>query len=152
MVPIDRNIKEIAPGEYEAKYFSKKTSKYVEAPILPETVALLEKWEYRFNRIDLSNTNQKLKKIARIAGLTETTELIQNNQPVRVPVWRKISTHAGRRYFAQLLNASEVSDYTIQQVVGHSAVKMTREHYIQFDPARGKNEVRKALKASLTKT
>lgn len=112
------------PGGYILTVFTQKTGIKVSIPISPKVLAILAKHD---NQTPKVITNQKfneyLKKLAKLAGLTDLVQTARTQGGLRVTRTLEkrelITTHTARRSFATNAYKAGVSTIDIMKMTGH---------------------------------
>lgn len=113
-----------------------------------KAVAILEKWKYRLPKFKNDYCNERIKIIAKNAGLDITLEKVRfsgNERKVSIlPQWKMLTTHVARRTFARHWvdvggDLSKLSKY-----LGHSTVQQTSD-YVGYDTKEVNDELKKVM-------
>jgi integrase/recombinase XerD len=113
--------------------FYKKTRKKVNVALIPDALAIIEKYseshENTLPVISNQKMNDYLKEIGKMAGIIDKVEKYRyvNNEPVLeyVPKWKLISCHVARHTFATQSISRGVAAAVVQKLLGHSSIKTT---------------------------
>lgn len=100
-----------------------KTDEVYFLPWLPEAAAIADKYNYHFEHITNQKYNSYLKEIAAITNID-----------------KKLSTHVGRKTFAQMMIDRGYSAEAVSRMVGHASFNMTQKHYAKIGAVRIINE------------
>jgi len=95
-------------------------------PLFRQSLDLLEKLNYRIDRIANGNYNAYLKEIALICGID-----------------KRVTTHTSRKTFGNLLLGKGVSLEVVSSMLGHSSTKTTLNYYVDISEKRISEEIRK---------
>ena len=111
-----KNIIRKFDNELWIDMFRQKTKKQISIPLLPKAVKIIEKYEHE-NRLLPKISNQKfnsyLKEIAEIIGIE-----------------KRLTHHIPRKTFATtVLLYNDVSIEIVSELLGHSKISTTQEHY-----------------------
>lgn len=115
-----------SPGAAYLKGKRNKTNEIYFLPWCEEAKALADKYNYRFEPITNQKYNSYLKEIAAITGID-----------------KKLSTHVGRKTFAQRMIDKGYSAEAVSRMVGHASFNMTQKHYARIGEQRIVNETLK---------
>lgn len=100
-------------NEYWIEMYRQKTSSKISIPLLPKAKLLLEKYGNSLPKISNQKFNSYLKEIADIVGLD-----------------KKLTHHVARKTFATtVLLYNGVSMEVVSELLGHSRLQVTQEHY-----------------------
>lgn len=106
-----------------------KTGSYVSIPVTKAMKKILDKYPDSFPKLDINlNTyNDKIKKIAELAGLTESISTIETkggkSKKVTMPLYKLVSSHTARRTYATVMFKLGIPTSLIMAVTGHKAEK-----------------------------
>ncbi|TFD93007.1 hypothetical protein E2605_18000 [Dysgonomonas capnocytophagoides] len=106
-----------------------KTDQGFISVLLPEALAILEKYNYSLPRI----SNQKYNDYLKLVGLYATEEVIDEitkEKKVKT-IRKKLTTHVARHTFGTYLINKGVPLETVARTMGHSNIKMT-QHYAKL--------------------
>ena len=97
--------------------YRKKTSKNLSVPLLPRAISIIEKYKSEksnvFPRMSNQKVNSYLKEIADIVGIN-----------------KRITHHVARKTFAStILLYNDVPIEIVSELLGHSSIKITQQHY-----------------------
>lgn len=111
-------------GKELIQYFSQKTGTKSVVPVHKMVKIILEKNHYDFGKpFSYQHYNYYLKKIAKIADLTDSVRVICTEGGNRVEraigKYRKISSHTARRTFASLAELAKIDRPSIMKITGH---------------------------------
>lgn len=85
-------------GKHFFKVLTQKTKETIIVPLNPVLLAIMRKYETNFNKLPKSISaqkfNERIKKVAKIVGLTEKGRLSTN---MELELWQTISSHCARR-------------------------------------------------------
>jgi integrase len=116
--------------------YQRKTGTKVAIPCNGPMKAILGKYNYQLPHLDDHLINRLIKEIARMAGLTESVEIMTTKGGVRKRVryekWQLVHSHTARRTGATLMYLAGVDLYDIMRVTGHSSPLMLKK-YIKAD-------------------
>lgn len=116
---------------------TQKTGERVEIPIHGLLREILEKYEYDFSPIVISNQkfNDYVKMLCEKAEITEMVEVVRYMKGVKkyevVPKWKLISSHTGRRTFITISILAGIPLPIIQEITGHKKLT-TIQNYIKI--------------------
>lgn len=114
----------------------KKTGAKVAIPCNAPMKEILVKYDYQLPHLNDHLINRLIKEIARMAGLTQTVEIVTTKGGVRrhVPYekWQLVHSHTARRTGATLMYLAGVDLYDIMKVTGHTSPAMLKK-YIKAD-------------------
>jgi site-specific recombinase XerD len=133
-----------------------KTGAIVTIPILPVVDAILKKYN---NVLPKSITNQKtneyLKEVCQLVGLTERIEIVETRGGVKqteiFEKWQLVSTHTARRSFATNMYQMGVPSRAIMAVTGHKT-ELAFNKYIKIDGAKYADMLEDAFNKEPTQT
>jgi site-specific recombinase XerD len=133
-----------------------KTGAIVTIPILPVVDAILKKYN---NVLPKSITNQKtneyLKEVCQLVGLTERIEIVETRGGVKqteiFEKWQLVSTHTARRSFATNMYKMGVPSRAIMAVTGHKT-ELAFNKYIKIDGAKYADMLEDAFNKEPTQT
>lgn len=112
--------------------YQRKTGTKVAIPCNGPMKAILDKYNYRLPHLDDHLINRHIKEIARLAGLTESVEIMTTKGGVRKRVryekWQLVHSHTARRTGATLMYLAGVDLYDIMRVTGHSSPLMLKKY------------------------
>lgn len=108
---------------------TQKTDTEISVPLVPQAVALLEKYDYAVPRVTISEMNFKIKRICKSVPSFAKTEKVTtyngiNKEKEYLPKYDLISAHAGRKTFINRCLAKGVNPAVIAGWVGHKNLKM----------------------------
>jgi integrase len=102
-------------GMHDIKYLKGERMKTGEEYFLPwtkEALAIAEKHNYCFRSLSNQKYNAYLKEVAQILGID-----------------KKLTTHVGRKTFAQSMIDKGYSAEAVSKMMGHASFNMTQKHY-----------------------
>lgn len=108
-----------------------KTSEDFIAPFFPEARRISEKYGHNFRRISNQKYNEYLKQVGNLAKIKT-----------------KLTTHVGRKTFAQNRIDEGYSFEAVSKMIGHSNFIMTKKHYAQASGKLVHLEVTAKIKAA----
>ncbi|WP_161622723.1 tyrosine-type recombinase/integrase [Cesiribacter andamanensis] len=94
-----------------------KTGTRLTLPLLPQARRILEKWGYDLRRLKVAHNNQKLKRVAELAGLNTLIEVAKGEYK---PLYKLIGSHTARKSFVNLAASAGVPLDTIRKAITHS--------------------------------
>lgn len=103
-----------------------KTENEFYLPFMKEAKQIAEKYDYNFRPISNQKFNEYLKEIAILCSIE-----------------KKISTHVGRKTFAQKMIDSGYTAESVSKMMGHASFTMTQKHYGRISQERIQKEVLK---------
>lgn len=99
-----------------------KTGKSIYVPLVPQTKAILRKYDYRLPRIAAPTYNKRIKEACRLAGITalmEVTKLVNNRKVhTTLPKWQLISSHRAISTFITHALEADISLNNISLITG----------------------------------
>lgn len=114
----------------------KKTGARVAIPCNTSLKSILSHYDYQLPHLGDHLFNRLIKEIARMAGLTDTVEIVSTKGGVRKKVkyekWQLVHSHTARRTGATLMYLAGVDLYDIMKITGHSTPSMLKK-YIKAD-------------------
>ncbi|MBH8556725.1 hypothetical protein I7X13_01605 [Hymenobacter sp. BT442] len=118
----------------ELRLHQQKTSKWVNIPLMPRALEVLERNNYQLKAIKNNHFNQALKQIAKkIPSLQHIHTQMNYNKseaiPDSRPKWEFISTKCGRKTFTDWCFTNDVSETTVAEWLGHKSTMMVQQHY-----------------------
>lgn len=120
-------------GAQWIKMIREKTQKPVSVPLLPKAVSIIEKYldnEYLLPKISNQKFNSYLKEIAEIVGID-----------------KKLTHHTARKTFATtVLLFNDVPMEIVSELLGHSKMSITQEHYGKIVPEKVSEQMKKLQK------
>lgn len=102
----------------------KKTGEQYTIPFLPGARSIADKYDYKLPYLCNQKYNSYLKEITDILGID-----------------KKLTTHTGRKTFAQIMLDSGYSKEAITRMMGHTSFVMTERHYARIGDERVAGEV-----------
>jgi len=125
-------VKKDANQQFYLEIQMKKTARPVQIPLVSESVRLLEKHDYQFDRLSNTNFNLAIKEVGALAQMNETvkqgqykgTELLEETY-FR---YELLSAHVGRRTWATLMYQQTRDFELIRTILGHSNIEQTRKY------------------------
>ena len=103
----------------------KKTGSIISVPILPKAEQILEKYKGELPKISNQRFNSYLKEVADILG-----------------IGNKLTHHVDRKTFATtILFYNEVPMEIVSELLGHSRLQVTQQHYVRVVKTKVRNEV-----------
>jgi integrase len=132
-----------------------KTGGKVKIPILKEALPILQKYNYNPpNKISVQKSNDYLKELCKLAGITEQVQkgITKGGQRVvnTFEKWELVSTHTARRSFATNSYLRNIPVQTIMQITGHQSVSVF-EKYIKLNADQHADLYRKLWEDSTPK-
>ncbi|WP_299624825.1 site-specific integrase [uncultured Tenacibaculum sp.] len=119
-------------GDYWIEMHRQKTNSKISVPLLPKALAILEYYNNSLPKISNQKFNSYLKEIADIIGID-----------------KKLTHHVARKTFATtVLLYNGVSMEVVSELLGHSRLQVTQEHYARVIKKGVSNEI-KILKKKL---
>ncbi|WP_299676490.1 site-specific integrase [uncultured Tenacibaculum sp.] len=117
-------------GDYWIEMHRQKTNTTISVPLLPKALAILEYYNNNLPKISNQKFNSYLKEIADIIGID-----------------KKLTHHVARKTFATtVLLYNGVSMEVVSELLGHSRLQVTQEHYARVIKRRVSNEVKNLKK------
>lgn len=110
-----------------------KTGVNVFVPLFGMTEEILKRYGGRLPGISMQKTNEYIKEICKLAGMTE--EIVTQEKragkvnEIRFLKWEKISTHTGRRTLATMLKNCELKEEYINLITGWKVKKTMAQYY-----------------------
>ncbi|MCX6198296.1 MAG: site-specific integrase [Bacteroidetes bacterium] len=123
---------------YAAHFRQVKTSQETVVPLLPEAVALIEKYkgwygDYALPQTNLQKVNETLKEVGKKAGLhaLQKVELFRGTtkETSYIEKWRLLTTHIGRRTFVTLSATKGLPINIVASITGQNPAT-TMKHYM----------------------
>ncbi|RLJ97915.1 site-specific integrase [Tenacibaculum discolor] len=116
-------------NDYWIEMHRQKTSSKIAIPLLPKAKLLLKKYGYNLPKISNQKFNSYLKEIADIVGIN-----------------KKLTHHVARKTFATtVLLYNGVSMEVVSELLGHSRLQVTQEHYAKVVRKKVSNEIDKLI-------
>uniref|UniRef100_A0AB33L5P3 Site-specific integrase n=1 Tax=Tenacibaculum sp. Pbs-1 TaxID=3238748 RepID=A0AB33L5P3_9FLAO len=113
-------------NDYWIEMYRKKTNSKIAIPLLPKAKLLLEIYGYNLPKISNQKFNSYLKEIADIVGID-----------------KKMTHHVARKTFATtVLLYNGVSMEVVSELLGHSRLQVTQEHYAKVVRNKISNEIK----------
>ncbi|WP_262509530.1 site-specific integrase [Tenacibaculum agarivorans] len=107
--------------------YRQKTKSKISVPILPKAKEILDKYDCLLPKISNQKFNSYLKEIADIVGIE-----------------KKLTHHVARKTFATtVLLYNGVSMEVVSELLGHSRLQVTQEHYAKVVKSKVVNEIQK---------
>lgn len=103
-------------------YEAQKTGKNVMIPLKPAALAIMEKYKWNFGVLHNTKSNQKIKRICTIAGITDVVEEGKR----KAPKCEFITTHTARRSAAIGLSLAGVPITEIMDLGGWESITVLR--------------------------
>ena len=103
-------------------YQAQKTEKKIMLPLKPAALAIMEKYKWNFGVLHNTKSNQKIKRICTIAGITDTVK--EGNR--KAPKSEFVTTHTARRSAAIGLSLAGVSMNDIMDIGGWESITVLR--------------------------
>ncbi|GFD92327.1 transposase [Alteromonas sp. KUL156] len=114
-------------NDYWIEMYRQKTSSKISIPLLPKAKLLLEKYGNSLPKISNQKFNSYLKEIAGVVGID-----------------KKLTHHVARKTFATtVLLYNGVSMEVVSELLGHSRLQVTQEHYAKIVKKKVSNEMNK---------
>nr|BFF36935.1 site-specific integrase [Tenacibaculum mesophilum] len=114
-------------NNYWIEMFRQKTSSKIAIPLLPKAELLLDKYENNLPKISNQKFNSYLKEIADIVGIN-----------------KKLTHHVARKTFATtVLLYNGISMEVVSELLGHSRLQVTQEHYAKVVRGKVSDEINK---------
>lgn len=122
------------------RFIQQKTKKEITLPLHPEVNAVLDRNQNAFpKKIDLHHYNEKIRQIARIAGiqtLVKARKRVGHRvKEVLIEKWQAITSHVGRRSFATNFY-SKIPTSLLIAATGHSSENMFLKYINPVDDDR----------------
>jgi len=124
----------------------KKTAHICYVPLHPKLKMLLEKYNYKYEKISSQKFNKNIQKICKIAGID--TPIIKDKfygskkTSETTPKWQSVGSHTCRRTFITLSHQRGMTHNDIMRVTGIKEPK-TLQNYIKDDDQNLKKSVNK---------
>ncbi|WP_028890801.1 site-specific integrase [Tenacibaculum sp. 47A_GOM-205m] len=113
-------------NDYWIEMYRQKTSSKIAIPLLPKAKLLLEKYGNSLPKISNQKFNSYLKEIADIVGID-----------------KKLTHHVARKTFATtVLIYNGISMEVVSELLGHSRLQVTQEHYAKVVRNKISNEIK----------
>lgn len=103
-----------------------KTAQEFTAPWFPEAACIADKYNYTLPVISNQRYNAYLKEVMEVVGID-----------------KNITTHIGRKTFAQMMLDRGFTAEAVTRMMGHSSFTMTQKHYARIGDTRVINEIMK---------
>lgn len=124
---MDKNKYVINDGHTWLEYSRAKNDQVAMVPLLPQAMAMLQKYPVGFPPISGQKYNAYLKEIADIVGIE-----------------KRITSHTGRKTFGHIMeNRFGISIEAVAAMMGHTDSKTTRKYYTRIDQNRIIRELEK---------
>ena len=122
------NINDIEKNVW--KLTQQKTKKTVYIPLIPEAIAILQKYNYQLPLLSNQKMNLHLKEICRIAGIVvKVKSKDDDGNIIYIEKYKLVSTHTARRTFVSLSAYKGLQNNIIKQITGHSSDKMVNQYF-----------------------
>jgi integrase len=126
----------------------KKSSKPVQIPLIPQAMAILNKYNGKLPVINLRKLEIGLKEIGEKAGIDELVPVEkQTGKEITrkyMPKYTQITTHTARRTFNTVMSYKNVDSNVIKSVTGWESNKMANLYFKQ-NPVESRNAIEKAF-------
>lgn len=142
------DLKRISPAtirDKEIRLNSLKNNRDLSIPILPETEAILHRYELRAPRITEQALNLNIKEVCRLAGITSQVQITTTKAGRKIdkahPKYKLISSHTASKTFITLAKVKwglEPSD--IAAIVGKDIATLLK-HYFKNDNETAKQKM-----------
>ena len=132
----------------------KKTRQRVSIPLLPQSLAIAEKYNCELPKLNHSVVNNYIRQVCREAGIDSDFEYIEYKQgepeEMVVPKWEMITSHTGRRSFCTNLLTKGISPQVVMKISGHKSLS-SFEKYFKLSSLQAAEQVQAILSAGLDK-
>lgn len=117
-------------GNLWIEMYRQKTKSKISVPLLPKAKEILLKYEYELPKISNQKFNSYLKEIAEVVGIE-----------------KNLTHHVARKTFATtVLLYNGVPMEIVSELLGHSKISITQEHYARVVKKKVSDEVKKLNK------
>ena len=134
------------------KIKTRKTGEVLNTLLLPDTQAILKKYNYELPRISNTNYNLYLKEIGKLAGINDTISHNTYKAGKQISIKKKkfelISSHTSRRSFATNMYHRGYSSVIIMSITGHKKestflkyIRITNEEAVKIISLNYKKKV-----------
>ncbi|AZJ35242.1 site-specific integrase [Tenacibaculum singaporense] len=121
----EKHIKVGFDGNKWIEMYRKKTGSKISVPILPKAQKILDKYDNFFPKISNQRFNSYLKEILEVLGIE-----------------KKLTHHNARKTFATtILLSNGVSMEVVSELLGHSRLQVTQEHYAKVVKVKVSKEI-----------
>ncbi len=111
---------------------TKKTGAKVKIPLYPILDRLLRKYDFDLPTKSLTNFNEDIKEVCRLAGFTDTILIKENRAGAEkereVSRYTMITTHTARRSFATNFILAKIPIHLVMAILGHKTEAETRKY------------------------
>jgi integrase len=101
-------------------------------------VKILEKYNYNLEIVANNTVNREIKKIGKMAGLSEVITKVKRSQKITQEKYKFIVSHSGRRSFLSTLYNEGINIKEIMLIANHSSLSVTMK-YLQIDETEFRN-------------
>lgn len=114
-----------------------KTDATVTLPVTAQMERIWSKYPEGLPRLSNQKTNQHIKEIARLAGITQLVDITEYRSKGAITTtmekWKMATTHTARRSFATNAFLAEIPIYVIMKFTGHK----TESEFLRYIRASG---------------
>lgn len=113
-----------------------------------KAASIIKKWAYRIPKLYQSDCNERIKAIARGAGVADMVEKVKFKGSERIvellPKWKLVTTHVARRTFARHWMDLGGEIGKLSKYLGHSSIDQTSS-YVGYTTSEVNKELRRIM-------